>query len=197
MLKQLGSENDGAKRIIQKDLKIVIRRDALDNGKNGKYFKSSLSVKFKGQPLNNVNVQSTKTMDGGSNLIPGSYKGHMLNKSGSYENAIQIVGSDDQTLDITGDKSTSTHLIHPDRFTTERTDSSGGQGPWSRPLSEGCQIPDDSDTGSFNETISILNDLGLSGGDNDAAWSYGGSIDIEIIAPKQVTEVIPPSGQIM
>lgn len=84
----------------------------------------------------------------GKTLKPGTYIGTLLNKSGSYNNAICIIGNDVSINDAA--------LVHPDVFTAKgNTESYSSQG---KPYSLACQIMKLND---FNETLGVLNKLGL------------------------------------
>lgn len=101
----------------------------------------------------------------------------MLNKSGSYNNAISITGNGVSTADAV--------LFHPDVFTAKgETESYSSQG---KPYSLACQI---TKLSNFDETISILNKLGLSGGtppenNPSQSWRAGDQIKIKINAPME------------
>lgn len=105
-----------------------------------------------------------------------TYEGTILNKSGSYNNALSITGNEVITQDAV--------LVHPDVFTAKgETESYSSQG---KPYSLACQIMNLND---FNETINILNDLDFKGGtppenNPSQSWCEGDSIKIQIKAPK-------------
>lgn len=166
---------------IKENVSIEIIRSEQDNGNNGKYYQSKASVKLGNIILNEIKIQSTadhpklnngeKKYEGGT-ISVGEYTGTLLNKSGSYLNAISITGGSVKTEDHV--------LVHPDVFTalgdTESYSSIG------KPYSLACQI---TDLNSFNETISILNDLELKGGtpsvnNENEAWCMGDTIKIII-----------------
>jgi len=171
---------------IKEHTSITVQRSANDNGNNGNYYQSKASVKFLGIPLNSVPVQSTadhpklnngeKKYEGGT-LVAGEYIGTMLNKSGSYNNAISITGNGVSTADAV--------LFHPDVFTAKgETESYSSQG---KPYSLACQI---TELSNFDETITILNKLGLSGGtppenNPSQSWCAGDQIKIKINAPME------------
>ena len=171
---------------VKEHTSITVQRSANDNGNNGNYYQSKASVKFLGIPLNSVPVQSTadhpklnngeKKYEGGT-LVAGEYIGTMLNKSGSYNNAISITGNGVSTADAV--------LFHPDVFTAKgETESYRSQG---KPYSLACQI---TKLSNFDETISILNKLGLSGGtppenNPSQSWCAGDQIKIKINAPME------------
>ena len=171
---------------VKEHTSITVQRSANDNGNNGNYYQSKASVKFLGIPLNSVPVQSTadhpklnngeKKYEGGT-LVAGEYIGTMLNKSGSYNNAISITGNGVSTADAV--------LFHPDVFTAKgETESYSSQG---KPYSLACQI---TKLSNFDETISILNKLGLSGGtppenNPSQSWCAGDQIKIKINAPME------------
>ncbi|MCF0126626.1 MAG: hypothetical protein HUJ68_12915, partial [Clostridia bacterium] len=175
--------SQSARNFIKEHTSIQIQRSPDDNGNNGKYYKSEASVKFLGIKLNSVPVQSTadypKLNNGekkyeGCTLSPGKYDGTMLNKSGSYNDAISITGN--------GIKKDDAVLIHPDVYTAKgKTESYSTQG---KPFSLACQIMN---LGNFEETIGILNNLGLKGGtppknNTSLSWCSGDKIQINIKA---------------
>ena len=182
----ISNHSQTAQNFIKQNTTIQIDRSPNDNGNNGQYYQSNASVKVLGIPLNKVAVQSTadhpklnngeKEFTGGT-LNSGEYTGTLLNKSGSYNNAISITSDDIFSEDA--------FLVHPDVFTAKGAkDSYSSQG---KPYSLGCQIMNLSD---FDETINILNDLGLKGGvpsqDNpSASWCKGDSINIKINPPRE------------
>ena len=98
----IANKSETAASFIKAHTSIQIERSVNDNGNNGNYYQSEASVRVMGIPLNSVSVQSTadhpklnngeKKYEGGT-LNPGEYSGTMLNKSGSYNNAISITGN--------------------------------------------------------------------------------------------------------
>ncbi len=161
-------------QIVKENTIIVIQRSELDNGENGKYFQSTESVKLMGQEVNSIPIQSTAdyNIEGSLTINPGEYKGTLLNKSGSYNNAISITGNGVSQEDGV--------LQHPNAKTAK-----GQMEPYAndvRPLSAGCQIPHLKD---FNETTDILMDLGFRYGASATgeAWAKGDEILIDIREP--------------
>ena len=172
------SKNSPIANVIIKDLtKISIQRSSDDNGENGKYFKSSESVTFMGIPLNRIDVQSTadytsEVNAGNGRTIPaGEYKGTLLNKSGSYNDAISITGN--------GVSESEAVLAHPNSKTAKGATTEYANGE--RPFSAACQI---SHLDDFNEVTGILKDVGFNYGSGDAAWAKGDTVRIDIAAPR-------------
>ena len=165
-----------ATSFIKKHTSIDIQRSNLDNKQNGNYFKSQESVKFCGIPLNTIPVQSTADYQSevdagrGQTINAGLYTGTLLNKSGSYNNAISITGNGVIEKDAV--------LCHPNAKTAKGATEEYENGE--RPYSAGCQI---SHLNDFNEVTGILEDLGFEYGKGDAPWAKGDTIKINIIAP--------------
>lgn len=157
--------------------KIVVKRSENDNGANGEFFKSSKSIICFGIELNKVAVQSTADAPNGTTLPAGEYEGELLNKSGSYNNAIHLVNEKLGALsDYT--KPDGQYLDHPNCKTAKNQTSEylGGVIPYS----EGCQIQHFND---FSECTQILQDLGFKYGTGDTAWERGDTVKYEIKAP--------------
>ena len=174
------NRSEKMKNFIKENTVIEIQRSADDNGQNGNYFKSNESVKLLGIPLNSIDVQSTadwksKVDAGEGYTIPaGTYTGILLNKSGSYKEAISISGN--------GVKESESVLLHPNVFTAKGATEEYGQGSSKgRPLSLGCQI---SHLEDFNEVTNILKTLGFNYGKGSTPWSKGDETNIKIKAPK-------------
>ena len=170
-----------AQAFIKANTSIDIQRNAQDNGQNGNYFKSQECVTFCGIPLNSIDVQSTADWKSqvdagnGSTIDAGTYNGTLLNKSGSYENAISITGNKVKESDYV--------LCHPNVKTAlGETEEYGNGTSKGRPLSLGCQI---SHLKDFNEVTGILKDLGFEYGQGNDAWAKGDTIKINIFAPKE------------
>ena len=167
-----------AKEIIKSTTEISIQRSSDDNGENGKYFKSSESVTVMGIPLNTIDVQSTAddstgVKNGKGRTIPsGEYTGTLLNKSGSYVNAISITGN--------GVSESEAVLAHPNSKTAKGATTEYANG--TRPFSLACQI---SHLDDFNEVTKILTDIGFEYGSGNKAWSKGDTIKIVIESPKK------------
>ena len=172
------SEKAGA--FIKDKTKIIVQRSSLDNGQNGQYFKSSESVTFMGIKLNSIDVQSTADYQSevdagrGRTISTGDYTGTLLNKSGSYNNAISITGND-----VTESEAV---LFHPNAKTAKGATEEYANG--TRPYSSACQI---SHLADFNEVTDILTNVGFNYGTGDTAWTKGDSIKIQI-KPPQVNE---------
>lgn len=168
-----------AQAFIKANTSIDIQRSSQDKGQNGNYFKSQECVKFCGIPLNSIDVQSTadyKTeVDAGRGrtINAGSYTGTLLNKSGSYNEAISISGN--------GVAESEAILCHPNAKTAKGATVEYANGE--RPYSAGCQI---SHLEDFNEVTDILKDLGFEYGKGQDAWAKGDTIKINIKPP--VTE---------
>ena len=136
----------------------MINRSLRDNGKNGKYYESTLSIMYKGKELNSIAIQSTADHPntvglGGKTLPSGEYTGTLLSESPSYKRPIKMVDGKNARA---GDA----FLIHPNQYTNK--DNNGNNGPWSQPYSAGCQIPNLND---FNEVLDILKAVGFEAGD--------------------------------
>ena len=168
--------SEKAEAFIKENTQITVKRSPLDNGQNGQYFKSSESVTFLGIKLNSIDVQSTADWQsevdkGAGRTIPaGDYTGKLLNKSGSYNDAISVTGNG-----VTKDEHV---LMHPNVKT-----ATGATEPYNetRPYSAGCQI---SNLADFNEVTDILKKLGFEYGIGEKAWAEGDSLKIQIKAPK-------------
>jgi hypothetical protein len=140
------------------DFSIVITRSGLDNGKNGMYYRSTLSVMYKGTELNSISIQSTADHPntaglGGKTLPTGKYTGTLLAESPSYLRPIKLVDGKNARVN-------DAFLFHPNLYTNK--DNGGDNGPWPQPYSAGCQIPNLDD---FNETMDILKAVGFRPGD--------------------------------
>ncbi|MCR4939960.1 MAG: hypothetical protein K5930_07640 [Treponemataceae bacterium] len=165
---------------LKKQAKIEIQRSPDDNGNNGKYYQSTLSVvinddvKLFSAPVQSTadhpNLNNGEAKYSGGTLDAGMYDGVFLNKSGSYMNAIDITGNGVEENDAV--------LVHPDVFTAKgETDSYSIYG---KPYSLACQILKLVD---FNKTINTLSNLGFRGGtpkNENESWSKGDHIKIEI-----------------
>jgi hypothetical protein len=157
-------------RIGTKDkINVLILRTKIDNGHNGKYFRSNLYImNGKTQILNQVNVQSTADHSQlnqddthqGMTIPTGNYTGKLLEKSGTYLNPIQITGD--------GVGASEMILIHPNVVTNSESPKYPN-GPFDPPGSLGCQMLNNE---NFNEVMDILHTLGFKTGDE---------IDIQIL----------------
>lgn len=154
-----------------------IYRNSNDNGNNGTFYRSTLEISVGGVVISSVPVQSTADSSllntdaahMGGTIPLGSYTGTLLNKSGSYLDAISITGNGVVTNDAV--------LYHPNVKT-----ALGETQPYlesGKPSSLACQI---STLENFNETMSTLHALGFSGGSgkNGEAWLTGDTITINI-----------------
>ena len=180
-LKFISNHSKTARTFIKEHTSIQIQRSVDDNGQNGKYFQSKGSISFCGIPLNTIDVQSTADWksqvdaDKGGTIDAGTYTGTLLNKSGSYENAISITGNNVKESDAV--------LCHPNVKTAlGETEEYGSGSAKGRPLSLGCQI---SHLEDFNEVTNILKDVGFEYGVGKDAWAKGDTIKINIAAPKE------------
>ncbi len=171
---------------LKKQTKILIQRSPDDDGNNGNYYQSTLSVMIDDDTnLFSAPVQSTadhpklnngeSKYDGGT-LDEGLYDGIFLNKSGSYNNAIVITGNGIEEKDAV--------LVHPDAYTAKGETESYSQS--GKPYSLACQILQ---LDNFNKTITTLSNLGFKGGTpktENESWCKGDHISIEIKdAPKK------------
>ena len=162
--------------------KIVVQRDKNDNGNNGLYYQSEIQIVIDDYVFSNFPVQSTadhnKLNNGekqyeGFTLAPGEYTGIMLNKSGSYLDAISLTGNGVELSDYV--------LIHPDAFTAKGETES--YSAINKPYSSACQIMSLED---FENFIQELNALGFYGGvDDEDAWIFGDTIKVEIKSAKK------------
>ena len=171
---------------VKDDVKIVVERDKNDNGNNGLYYQSDIQIVINEEVFSSFLVQSTadhnKLNNGekeyeGFTLKPGTYNGSMLNKSGSYLDAISITGNEVSKSDAV--------LVHPDVFTARGETES--YSAYNKPYSLACQIMKYDDFESF---IKELNALGYNGGvapsnNKEESWIAGDSITIEIKAPSK------------
>ena len=180
-LKIISNSSPSARNYIKEHTFIQINRSVNDNGQNGKYFQSKECVSFCGIPLNIIDVQSTADWKSqvdagkGATIDAGTYTGTLLNKSGSFENAISITGNKVKESDYV--------LCHPNVKTAlGETEEYGTGSSKGRPLSLACQI---SHLADFNEVTNIIKDLGFEYGSGDTAWAKGDSLKIIIIAPKE------------
>lgn len=168
--------NPRAQSFIKSNTSIDIQRNVQDDGQNGNYFKSQECVKFCGIPLNTIDVQSTadykSEVDAGRGytIDAGTYTGTLLNKSGSYNEAISITGN--------GVSESEAILCHPNAKTAKGATKEYANGE--RPYSAGCQI---SHLEDFNEVTGILKELGFKYGKGNDAWAKGDSIKIQIKSP--------------
>ena len=183
-LSVISERSPKAKDFIKSHTTISIQRKAEDNGQNGNYFKSKERVKFCEIPLNSIDVQSTadwqrKVDKGeGGTIDSGIYVGTLLNKSGSYNDAISITGNKVKESDAV--------LCHPNVKTAlGETEEYGAGDAQGRPLSLGCQI---SHLNDFNEVTNILKGLGFEYGKGDVPWTKGDSIQIIIKDPVKSAE---------
>ena len=176
VLSFIATNNEEARASIKANTQITIQRSSLDNGQNGQYFTSSESVTFMGIKLNSIAVQSTADYQTevdagrGQTISSGEYTGALLNKSGSYNNAISITGNDVLQSDAV--------LCHPNAKTAKGATTEYANG--TRPYSAGCQI---SHLADFNEVTGILKDIGFKYGEGEEAWVKGDNIKIVIKAP--------------
>jgi len=176
VLSFIAANNEEARASIKANTQITIQRSSLDDKQNGQYFTSSESVTFMGIKLNSIAVQSTADYQTevdagrGQTISSGEYTGALLNKSGSYNNAISITGNNVLQSD--------TVLCHPNAKTAKGATTEYANG--TRPYSAGCQI---SHLADFNEVTSILKDIGFKYGEGKDAWVKGDNIKIVIKAP--------------
>ena len=176
---------------VRSNIKIEIQRAWNDNGQNGSYFQSKLSVTYMGVKLNEINVQSTpdwmneikKSPEDWIRLPAGTYTGELLNKTGHFLKPIHIVntnlGAMDKYAAHNGDC-----LFHPNVFNLSGTEPYGQGILKGRPMSLACQVANLED---FNEVTNILELLGFKYGDplkygdpNADSWIPGDSIPIII-----------------
>jgi RHS repeat-associated protein len=160
-----GNEQSSAQKIwtqtlskmdIKDQINIVIFRSKADNGHNGNYFKSELSVMWGNKFLNTVSVQSTADNSKinqpgyeGRTIPTGKYTGLFADKTGTYLEPIRISGN--------GVMLDEYMLIHPNVVTNPESDKYPG-GPFVPPGSLGCQMLSLED---FNEVMGILHTLGF------------------------------------
>ena len=176
VLSFIATNNEEARASIKANTQITIQRSSLDDKQNGQYFTSSESVTFMGIKLNSIAVQSTADYQTevdagrGQTISSGEYTGALLNKSGSYNNAISITGNNVLQSDAV--------LCHPNAKTAKGATTEYANG--TRPYSAGCQI---SHLADFNEVTSILKDIGFKYGEGKDAWVKGDNIKIVIKAP--------------
>ena len=127
-LKFISNHSKTARTFIKEHTSIQIQRSVDDNGQNGKYFQSKASISFCGIPLNTIDVQSTADWKSqvdagkGGTIDVGTYTGTLLNKSGSYENAISITGNNVKESDAV--------LCHPNVKTALGETEEYGSGIW-------------------------------------------------------------------
>ena len=165
---------------LKKQTKIVVQRSPDDNGNNGNYYQSTLSVMINDDTnLFSAPVQSTadhpKLNNGeakysGGTVDAGIYDGVLLNKSESYNNSIVITGNGIEDKDAV--------LVHPDAYTAKGETNSYSQ--YGKPYSTACQILE---LDNFNKTITTLSNLGFKGGTpktENESWCKGDHITIEI-----------------
>jgi RHS repeat-associated protein len=136
---------------------IVIQRDSAND-----FYEDTLSINIGNQTLQQLGVQSEADSAGSEDqtLPAGDYKGELWEASGHYKNAILIQEPD--------------FFIHPDQWTTEKYIDDPKNGPWSKPLSEGCQICKLAD---FDILTATLKGFGFE-------YGTGDTIDVEIIDKK-------------
>jgi hypothetical protein len=158
---------------IQRNTEVVVTRSSSDNGANGTYFQSDMSVKVFGIEVNNVKVQSTVSASTGLanndvTLAKGPYDLTLTAGSGTYLNALQITGNE-QSPKLNLRDGTSRNLvagdnflIHPNDATNPANKTKFGTVWFPNSFSKGCQIVDG--TGGFNETRGILESLGFANG---------------------------------
>lgn len=166
---------------IKENTVIEVTRSELDNGNNGTYFQSTVSIKVGNLVLNESKIQSTpdhpKLNNGdpqydGLTLAPGEYIGTLINKSHSYSKAISITGNGVTRSDAV--------LFHPNAMTALGSRESYGQGNLKgHPLSLACQIQE---LESHEEMTDILESLGFKfgNGQNCGEWVDGDKIKIVI-----------------
>ena len=159
---------DNAQRVqFKSDFSIVITRSGYDNENNGQYYQSTLSIMYRGETLNTINIQSTADHPNtvsefnGKTLPSGTYTGTLLRNSPSYLRPIHLV-------DGVNAMEYNVYLIHGNQQT-----NIPGSEPTNKPYSAGCLIPRIDD---FNEMIDILTSLGFVAGD---------TINVTIIDPIQ------------
>jgi hypothetical protein len=171
---------------IKSQTRIEIQRAWNDNGQNGCYFQSKLSVTYNGIKLNEINIQSTPDWKDKIEQMPldwirlpaGVYIGELINRSKNYIKPIHIIN---ETLGAmkAGAPHNGDCLIHPNVKTALGETQPYGQGNLNgRPLSLACQI---GYLEGFNEMTEILESLGFHYGDPKAGpWTAGDKIKIII-----------------
>jgi hypothetical protein len=159
VLSSISRLDDTASARFKSDFSIVVRRSKLDNGKNGHYYQSTLSVMYKGHHLNTISIQSTADEPNASNglkgktLPAGEYTGLLIKNSDSYLRPIHLSDGVNAKSMQEGDY----YYFHPNIKT-----NISGSVPDPRPFSAGCQISSEAD---FNEVMNILNAVGFKVGD--------------------------------
>jgi RHS repeat-associated protein len=155
---------------FKSNFSIVISRTYQDNGENGSYYQSTLSVMYNGVALNSIAVQSTADEPAGpppgKTLPSGQYTGTLMGQSGKFLRPIHLSdGTNAMEMPI------DYYEFHPNEI-TNTTHTSYGSGPTSRPLSAGCQVANLAD---FNEVMDILKAMGFRPED---------TIDVIIMPPR-------------
>lgn len=158
-------------KYVKENTVIEIERNPNDNGKNGKYYQSTIRIKVGDVVIDEYNVQSTadgSSKEPGQTLPPGTYRGDLLDKSTKYEEAIHLVNK------ALGAGQDDAYLIHPNAFTGEGKNSIYGN----RPCSEGCQIMNLSE---FNVMTSTMKSLGFDYGGTRIRESYNVGDSVPVI----------------
>ncbi|MBS7309628.1 MAG: RHS repeat-associated core domain-containing protein [Treponema sp.] len=153
---------------VKANTSIEITRSVNDDGKNGRYYESTISINYDSKSVFSSGVQSTAdniefvNAGKGSTLPAGEYKkSEIWTSSTSYSRAIRLVEA---------------YLIHPNAYT-----ASGSTTEWARPFSGGCQILQLKD---FNSLILTLDKLGFKPGAPPTDGKFtGDTIDIKINGP--------------
>jgi RHS repeat-associated protein len=111
------------------------------NSESDEFYNDTMQLKVDDLVLTDAAVQSEADTPGKEHqTVPtGRYEGHLLDFSGKYDDPILLVNDELHTPVKEG------NLIHPNEFTNPNRVARArltGQhtGPWSQPLSEGCQI---------------------------------------------------------
>jgi RHS repeat-associated protein len=124
-------------RTLREKSRIEITR----NNSTDEFYDDRMQLKVDDLPLTDAAVQSEADVAGlfHATIPEGEYTGHLLDESGTYDDPILLENED---LGVRAGKG---YLIHPNEYTNPKriaTARSKGEhiGPWSSPLSEGCQI---------------------------------------------------------
>jgi RHS repeat-associated protein len=164
-------------RIIDMKPRIEVQRSEDDNGNNGKYYRSEMSLVLNNEVVFSASVQSTADHPKlntnndyrGGTLGIGWYSGTIINSGYKYALQIHLVGGNAGKWDA--------YALHPDVFTgpivnARRKEGITNQGPFSQPFSLGCQIPS---LESFDALMGYLYDYGMKVGSKiDVRIRYGG-----------------------
>ena len=124
-------------RTLREKSRIEITR----NNSTEEFYDDRMQLKVDDLPLTDAAVQSEADVAGlfGATIPEGEYTGHLLDESGTYDDPILLENED---LGVRAGKG---YLIHPNEYTNperiaEALSDGEHTGPWSRPLSRGCQI---------------------------------------------------------